>query len=132
MTAKTPKVDDKVTRTLATYAANTRFAQLPANAVAAAKLAVLNIIAAALGGAQTRIGALHTTLAREIGGGVNNPPSSATARACRAPSRRMQTAVSLLRSTTKTSANMSFTPDQSSSLRPWHLPKRSTVAAKTF
>ena len=34
------------------------------------KLAVLNIIAAALGGAQTRIGALHTTLAREIGGGV--------------------------------------------------------------
>ncbi len=70
MRAKTPKVDDKVTRTLATYAANTRFAQLPANALAAAKLAVLNIIAAALGGAQTRIGALHTTLAREIGGGV--------------------------------------------------------------
>ncbi|MSQ69122.1 MAG: hypothetical protein EXR83_13215 [Gammaproteobacteria bacterium] len=70
MTSKKIKVDEKVTRTLATYAAKTRYTQLPANAIAAAKLAILNIIAAALGGAQTRIGALHTQLAREIGGGV--------------------------------------------------------------
>ena len=59
-----------VTHRLATYAATTRYRDLPAEVVAAAKVAVLNIIAAAIGGSQTRIGRLHTQLAREIGGGV--------------------------------------------------------------
>ena len=48
MRAKTPKVDDEVTRTLATYAANTRFAQLPANAVAAAKASCQNNLTSSL------------------------------------------------------------------------------------
>jgi 2-methylcitrate dehydratase PrpD len=59
-----------VTRELAQFAATLRYKALPAEAIAAARLAVLNILAAALGGAQTRIGRLHTELARGIGGGV--------------------------------------------------------------
>ena len=61
---------DQVTRTLASYAAETAFRDLPSEVIATAKVAVLNILAAAIGGAQTRIGRLHTELAREIGGGV--------------------------------------------------------------
>lgn len=59
-----------VTRKLAQFAATLNYKALPAEAVAAARLAVLNILAAALGGAQTRIGRLHTELARGMGGGV--------------------------------------------------------------
>jgi 2-methylcitrate dehydratase PrpD len=58
-----------VTRTLATYAARLRFSDLPQPVVEQAKLATLNILAAALGGAQTRIGRLHLALAQETGGG---------------------------------------------------------------
>ncbi len=59
-----------VTRPLARYAATTRFRDLPSEVVAATKTAVLNIIAAAIGGAQTRIGRIHTQLAIETGGGA--------------------------------------------------------------
>jgi 2-methylcitrate dehydratase PrpD len=58
-----------VTRSLATWAAGLRFNDLPAPVVSHAKLAILNILAAAVGGAQTRIGRLHTQLAVEFGGG---------------------------------------------------------------
>ena len=70
MTKATQAATQTVTRRLATYAATTRYRQLPSEVVAATKVAVLNILAAALGGAQTRLGQLHTALAREIGGGV--------------------------------------------------------------
>lgn len=59
-----------VTRRLAQFGAALRYSQLPAEVVAAAQTAVLNIIAAAIGGAQTRIGRLHVQLARDAGGGV--------------------------------------------------------------
>lgn len=59
-----------VTRPLATYASKLRYRDLPPDVVAAAKTAVLNILGAAVGGAQTRIGRLHLALAREMGGGV--------------------------------------------------------------
>lgn len=58
------------TRTLASFAARTSFRDLPPEVVDAAKVAILNILAAAVGGAQTRIGRLHVELARESGGGV--------------------------------------------------------------
>lgn len=61
-----------VTRQLATFASDLRYQKLPSEAVAAAKIAVLNIVAAALGGAQTRIGRLHTGLAKETGGGIKD------------------------------------------------------------
>lgn len=73
MTTKSAQRDnpvDRVTRALASYAAETAFRDLPSEVIAAAKVAVLNSLAAAIGGAQTRIGRLHTELAREIGGGV--------------------------------------------------------------
>lgn len=59
----------KVTRQLASYAAGLRFRDLPREVVEHAKVAVLNIMAASLGGAQTRIGRVHLALARELGGG---------------------------------------------------------------
>lgn len=59
-----------VTRPLATYAASLKFRDLPPEVVAITKTAVLNILAAAIGGAQTRIGGLHLGLAKELGGGV--------------------------------------------------------------
>jgi 2-methylcitrate dehydratase PrpD len=59
-----------VTRPLAQFASATRYRDLPAEAVAAARIAVLNILGAAIGGAQTRVGRLHTQLAKEIGGGA--------------------------------------------------------------
>jgi 2-methylcitrate dehydratase PrpD len=58
-----------VTRRLATFASDLDFQQLPADVVAIAKVALLNIVAAAIGGAQTRIGRIHTTLAKQLGGG---------------------------------------------------------------
>jgi 2-methylcitrate dehydratase PrpD len=59
-----------VTRKLANFAATTRYRDLPPEVVAAARVAVLNILGAAIGGAQTRIGRLHVQLAKETGGGV--------------------------------------------------------------
>jgi 2-methylcitrate dehydratase PrpD len=59
-----------VTRQLATYAAKLRYRDLPPEVVAIAKTAVLNIVAAAIGGAQTRIGGVHLALAKQLGGGA--------------------------------------------------------------
>jgi 2-methylcitrate dehydratase PrpD len=59
-----------VTRQLATYAAKLRYRDLPPEVVAIAKTAVLNIVAAAIGGAQTRIGRVHLELAKQLGGGA--------------------------------------------------------------
>ncbi len=59
-----------VTRPLASYAAALRFKDLPPEVVGIAKTAVLNILAAAIGGAQTRIGGLHLQLAKQMGGGM--------------------------------------------------------------
>lgn len=55
------------TRTLAQFAAGLRFRDLPGEVVAHARLATLNILAAALGGAQTHIGRLHVQLAKDTG-----------------------------------------------------------------
>jgi 2-methylcitrate dehydratase PrpD len=59
-----------VTRQLAEFAAQVQFKSLPAPVVSAAKVAILNIIAAAVGGAQTRIGRIHAQLAQDVGGGA--------------------------------------------------------------
>ena len=59
-----------VTRPLARYASSLKFRELPPEVIAIAKTSVLNILAAAIGGAQTRIGGLHLQLAKEMGGGV--------------------------------------------------------------
>ncbi len=59
-----------VTRPLASYASALRYRDLPPEVVGVAKTAVLNILAAAIGGAQTRIGGLHLQLAKQMGGGV--------------------------------------------------------------
>jgi 2-methylcitrate dehydratase PrpD len=58
------------TRALAEHAVGGTFDDLPAEVVAHTKTAILNILGAALGGAQTRVGKLHVNLARATGGGV--------------------------------------------------------------
>ncbi len=58
-----------VTRQLAEFASAVQFRALPSEVVSATKIAVLNIVAAAVGGAQTRIGRLHSALAKDLGGG---------------------------------------------------------------
>lgn len=58
-----------VTRTLAQYAASGGFDDLPPDVVEHAKVAVLNILGASLGGFETHIGKLHLSLARKTGGG---------------------------------------------------------------
>lgn len=58
------------TRTLAEYAVGGTFDDLPNEVVAHTKTAILNILGAALGGAETRIGKLHLNLARASGGGI--------------------------------------------------------------
>lgn len=58
-----------VTRKLAEYAATLRYEDLPDEVVEQAKGATLNILAVALGGYKTRIGALHIKLAKETAGG---------------------------------------------------------------
>jgi 2-methylcitrate dehydratase PrpD len=63
-----------VTRTLARYAVETKYEDLPKEVVEQAKVATLNILAVALGGYKTRIGQLHITMAKEIGGG--NPQAT--------------------------------------------------------
>ncbi len=64
-------VEKSVTRQLAAYAIEGGYETLSAEVIAATKLAVLNIIAAALGGTQTNIGQLHVRMARQTGAGVN-------------------------------------------------------------
>lgn len=63
-----------VTRQLAQYAAAMRYEDLPPEVVEQAKVAILNILAVALGGYKTRIGGLHINLAKETAGG--NPEST--------------------------------------------------------
>ncbi len=57
------------TRQLTDFVARTSYADLPPATVAATKLAVLNIIGCMLAGYQTRIGQLHTEMAKDMGGG---------------------------------------------------------------
>ena len=64
-------MNDRVTRQLASYAAGLRFKDLPREVIAHAKVAVLNIVAAAIGGARTRIGRIHAKLAKDFGGGIS-------------------------------------------------------------
>lgn len=59
-----------VTRELATFAAKLRYRDLPSEVVETAKTSILNILAAALGGAQLRLGDVHTKLAQRLGGGA--------------------------------------------------------------
>lgn len=59
------------TRTLAEFVASNRYEDLPEAAVEAAKTSILNIIAAAVAGARTRIGELHTQMALATGGGID-------------------------------------------------------------
>lgn len=58
-----------VTRDLVAFAAKTKYEDLSAEAVAAAKLAMLNIIGNSIAGYQTRIGELHIGMAKDMGGG---------------------------------------------------------------
>jgi 2-methylcitrate dehydratase PrpD len=58
------------TRMLANYACAAKYDDLPQEVVAHAKIAILNILAVALGGYKTRIGKLHLELAKETGGGI--------------------------------------------------------------
>jgi 2-methylcitrate dehydratase PrpD len=67
--SKTESPGRGTTRALARFAAQLQYRDLPAPVIEAAKLAILNILAAALGGAHTRIGRLHLELAQDIGGG---------------------------------------------------------------
>jgi 2-methylcitrate dehydratase PrpD len=62
-------VDMGVTREIARFVRETSYEDVPPNAVAATKLAILNILGTAVAGARTRIGALHIDLARDMGGG---------------------------------------------------------------
>lgn len=59
------------TRDLLRYAANTAFQDLPPEVVEHVKIAILNILAVALGGYKTRIGSLHIALAKSSAGGTN-------------------------------------------------------------
>ena len=58
------------TRTLADYACAAEYHDLPREVVEHTKIAILNILAVALGGYQTRIGKLHLELAKETAGGI--------------------------------------------------------------
>ncbi len=58
-----------VTRDLVSFAARTKYQDLSAEAVDAAKLAILNIIGNSIAGYQTRIGELHIGMAKDMGGG---------------------------------------------------------------
>lgn len=59
-----------LTTSLATFAAETTYDDLPGSLVETMQLATLNILACCLGGSQTRVGRLHVELARELGGGA--------------------------------------------------------------
>lgn len=57
-----------VTRTLASFAAGLRYKDLPREVVESAKTSILNIVAAALGGSQLRLGGVHARIAATLGG----------------------------------------------------------------
>jgi 2-methylcitrate dehydratase PrpD len=57
------------TRDLTTLVADTAYTDLPQQTVDATKLAVMNIVGCMLAGYQTRIGKLHTEMAKDMGGG---------------------------------------------------------------
>jgi 2-methylcitrate dehydratase PrpD len=57
------------TRDLTNFVARTTYDDLPQETVEATKLAVLNIVGCMLAGYQTRIGKLHTEMAKDMGGG---------------------------------------------------------------
>lgn len=59
------------TRSLAEYAAKGTFDSLPDKTIQSAKVAILNILAAAIGGARTTIGQHHVNLACATGGGIS-------------------------------------------------------------
>jgi 2-methylcitrate dehydratase PrpD len=59
-----------VTRDLVAFAAKTTYEDLSAEAVDAAKIAILNIIGNSIAGYQTRIGELHIGMAKDMGGGL--------------------------------------------------------------
>jgi len=58
-----------VTRTLARYAAETTYEDLPREVVEQTKVCILNILGVAFGGFKTRIGQLHIKMAKDFGGG---------------------------------------------------------------
>lgn len=58
-----------VTRTLARYAVNTKYEDLPKEVVEQVKVCTLNILGVAFGGYKTRIGQLHVKMAKDFGGG---------------------------------------------------------------
>ena len=59
------------TRDLVRYAVNAAFQDLPPEVVEHAKIAILNILAVALGGYKTKIGSLHVALAKSSAGGIS-------------------------------------------------------------
>ena len=61
---------ESVTHRLAEYAVSGTFDELPDDVVDRTKIAILNILGAALGGAATRIGQNHLNLARTTGAGI--------------------------------------------------------------
>lgn len=58
-----------VTRTLARYAVNARYEDLPKEVVEQVKICTLNILGVVFGGYKTRIGQLHINMAKDFGGG---------------------------------------------------------------
>ena len=60
-----------VTRTLARFVAEAKYEDLPPKVVNHAKMAVLNILAAALGGYKTKIGERHIQLAKNTSGAIS-------------------------------------------------------------
>jgi len=61
-----------VTREIVRFVGATSYEDLPPDAVAATKLAILNILGTSVAGARTRIGALHIDLATDMGGGKDH------------------------------------------------------------
>jgi 2-methylcitrate dehydratase PrpD len=59
-----------VTKKLAEYAASGTFNDLPDEVVEHTKVCVLNILGAAIGGIETRVGQMHVNLAKQTGGGI--------------------------------------------------------------
>ena len=57
------------TRDLTKFVARTTYADLPKATIDSTKLAVMNIVGCMLAGYQTRIGKLHTEMAKDMGGG---------------------------------------------------------------
>jgi 2-methylcitrate dehydratase PrpD len=58
-----------VTRKLASYAVDTKYADLPQEVIGKVKVATLNILGAAFGGYPTRLADIHLHLAKSVGGG---------------------------------------------------------------